>query len=512
MEGVCGEREDGPTVDFLSLLPAELVLRVCLFLSSRDVTRCLLVCRAWFGRLSQLEPYWRAACAAAGLSGVMVRKFGPLHKTSRGLFLATKNYLQSLAAPPPTTVNLTKGYPFDVRYSHQYARQGCIIGTLYRDFQPREIVVERVRGGRLTRTHTLRLAFSSRSEHRVVWGSLLETQVYVCATASGRWSLYDLSSPGPVSPALCLAGDTLYDTELRLSSCERCGLVAMAKLVSFHSVNEQSFWDLRFLRLCRSLVPPTHLLHFRLHHNNADIVGRRVPHGKRWVWLLSKAPPPSPRESCSSHLLLLQWANTITSHVFSATGTGMRLVSHTPHLSYLTPSSSLDSALYDSGGLNTEFVLSSDRQLVGVVFQARLHVWGVWSGKELSQVTLPVREQFEQLRLLAVGHLLSVVGLQYSTELLLVLTLTGQVIWRCTGFAQQHSHMVPPYTELLCLSEEDWLSDITTSCPAHRRTLTFWNKTNRSLEAVLLGEEPVANDNQSPILSSSKKSWFKFWK
>ena len=508
MEGVCGEREDSPTVDFLSLLPAELVLQMCLFLSPGDVTRCLLVCRAWFGRLSQLEPYWRAACTDAGLSEVMVRKFSPLHETSRGLFLATKNYLLSLIAPPPTTVNLTRGYPFDVRYSHQYARQGCIIGTLYRDFQPREIVVERVRGGTLTRTHTLRLPFSSGSEHRVVWGSLLETQVYVCATASGRWSLYDLSSPGPVSPTLCMTWDPLYDTELRFSSCERCGLIAMAKLVSFHSVGEQSFWDLQFLQLC---APLRQLPRFRLQHNNANIVGRRVPHGKRGVWLLSNAPPPSPGESCPAHLLLLQWANTITSHVFSATGTGMRLVSHTPQ-PHLTPPSSLGSALYDSGGLNTEFVLSSDRQLMGVIFQARLRVWAVWSWKELSNVTLPVRGQFEQLKLLAVGHLLSVVGLQFSTELLLVLTLTGHVIWRCTGFAQQHSPMVPPYTELLCLSEEDWLSDITTPCPTHRRTLTFWNKTNRSLEAVLLGEEPVANDNQSPILSSSKKSWFKFWK
>ena len=507
MAGVCGE---DVTVDFFSLLPAELVLRVCLFLSPSDVTRCLLVCEAWCRRLSHLEPYWRAACTSAGLSGYMVRKFGPLYETSRELFLATKNYLRSVGAPPPTTVSMIKGYPFDVRYSHQYARQGCIIGTIYRDFRPREMVVERVRGGRLTRTHTLRLAFNSRSEHRLVWGSLLEGGVYMCATASGRWSLYDLSSLGSLSPSLTWAGDPLYDTDLRLSACKRCGLIAMAKLISFHTVDEQSFWDVRFLRLGLGLSPPSHVLRFRLFHKNTNIIGRRVPHGKRWAWLLSKAPPPSPGEACSTHLLLLQWANSITSHTLTTTEAGY---TQTPHLTYLTPSpSSLDSALYDSGGLNTEFVLSHDSQLVGVVFQARLYVWEVWSGRKYSHVALPVRQQFEQLRLLAVGHLLSVVGLQYSTELLLVLSLTGQVVWRCCQFAQQYSRIVPPYTELLCLSEEEWLSDLSTAAPTHRRTLTFWNKTNRSLEAVLLGEEPVANDNTSPILSASKKSLWKFWK
>ena len=510
MEGACGEGGNGSTVDFLSLLPPELVLRVCLCLSPAEVTRCLLVCRAWCIRLSQLEPYWRAACTAAGLSGFMVRKFGPRHKTSRELFLATKNYLKSLAAPPPTTVNLTRGYPFDVRYTHQYARQGCIIGTIYRDFQPREMAVERVRGGELTRTHTLRLAFNSRSEHRLVWGSLLEGNIYVCATASGRWSLYDLSTPGSLSPSLSWAGDPLYDTDLRLSSCERCGLVAMAKLVSFHTVDEESFWDLRFLRLGLHLSPPSHLLRFRLYHKNKDIVGRRVPHGKRWAWLVSKTPPPSPGETCSDHLLLLQWANSITSHVFITTETGLSLVSQTPHQAFLSPCTSLDSTLHNSSGLHTHFVLSSDHQLVGVVFQARLQVWELWTGREMSNVQLPVREPFEQLQLLAVGHLLSVVGLQYSTELLLVLSLSGEVVWRCRGFAQQHSHMVPPYTQLLCLGEEQWLSDF--SSPSRRRTLTFWNKTNRSLEAVLLGEEPVANDNQSPILSSNRKSWWKLWK
>ena len=507
-----GEEE----VDFLSLLPAELVLRVALCLPPADVTRCLLVCREWRARLANLQPYWRVACTTAvGLSGSMVLKLAPRYSTHRGLFLAAMSYLRHFAAPPPSTSPLTQGLPFNTRYSPQFAELGCIVGTLYDDFQPREMVVERVRGPTITRTHTLKLVSTSRAEHRVLWGSIVNGDSYICATASGRWSVYDISSPPslrPLPPQMTWVGDPLYDPDLRLACCKRCGLVAMVKLISFHTVDEQSFWEVRFLRLQLGMAPPSHLLRFRIYHKNRDIVGRRVPHGKRWAWLIPKTPPTSPDKACSAHFLLLQWSNSITSHVFSASGVGLSLLSPSPHLSLLAPCDSLDSALYDRTGLNTEMALSADSELVGVVFQARLHVWEVWNGGQLSCVDLPDTARFEQLRLLAVGHLLTLVGLQFTTELLLLLTLSGGVVKRIRGFAEQYSHLASPYSELLCVDEEEWLSDISTHGPAQQQSIVFWNKTNRSLEAVLLGEEPVANGNQTLINSSKRKSRWKFWK
>ena len=505
-----GERE---AADSFFLLPLELVLRVALYLSPTDVTRCLLVCRAWYDRLSQLQPYWRVACATAGLSGSMVRKFGHLYGTPRGLFLATQNYLRGVSAPPPRTVNLTRGLPFNFRYTHQYAREGMIVGTIYKEFHPREMVVELVRGGRITRTHTLQLSSDRRSEHRMLWGSVIEGNQYICATAGGRWSLFDLSTSSNSAPLLpqliWYPGYPLYDTNLRLTCCERCGLVAMVKLVSFHTVDEQSYWDIRFLRLAVGVALPSHLLQFKIYHKNRDIVGWKASNGKRWVWLISKTPPTSPGEGCSAHMLLLQWANSITSHIFSASNSGHTLTSPSPLLSLTIPTPSLGSDLYHDTGLNTEMVLSADSQLVGVVFQARLHVWEMWGGREISHAQLPVGAEFEQLRLLAVGHLLTVVGLQSSTDLLLVLTLTGGVVRRCPEFATRHSHMIPSYTELLCVNEEAWLSDI--SAPCTEQSVTFWNKTNRSLEAILLGEEPVVNGNKTPVLSSKRKLRWKFW-
>lgn len=494
-------------VDFLTLLPPELVLQIALCLSSSDVTRCLVVCRAWCSRLCRLEPYWRAACRRMGLSGSMIKKFGPLHNTSRELYLAVQSHIRGLANPPPTTVSLTQGYPFDIRYSHQYARHGYIIGTLYQNFQPKEMVVETVNGGKLTRTHTLHLAFEGRAENRVIWGYLMG-QVYICATASGRWILYDLRSHTPI---YSWPGDPMFSTDLKISCCERCGLAVTARLVSFHSVDEDSFWELKFIYFGTDHTKtPSHTIKFKVYHRNKDIVGRRVQYGKKQVCVVSDAIDSG--GPCSNHLVLLQWANTVAGYVESVRGDAA-VLSHSPHLSYTAPCDDLDDVLINSNGLNTELAISSDSRLLGIVFQARLCVWDLWTACELSSVGLPMtlHKTFEQIRLLALGHLYTVIGLQYSTSLLVVLTQTGQVVKQCDGFAQQYSHMVPPYTELVCVTDEQWLSDIDTPCTAQRCVVVYWNRTNRSLEAVLLGEGQFDTDQSTPHTARKKSRW-KVWK
>lgn len=504
-------------VDFFSLLPTELILHISLFLLPSDVTRCLFVCHSWCDRLRELQPYWLAACTTIGLSGSMIKKFSPLHKTSRELFLAVQKYLQDLSAPPLSTLNLTRGYPFDVRYSYQYARHGCIIGTLYCDFQPREMVVEYVKQGTWNRTHTLQFSFEKRPENRIIWGHLLcGGEMYVCATASGKWSVYDISTRStthqPLLPLITWTGNTLYDVEVRLSCCETCGLIVSANLISFHNTHDQSYWNLRFLKLTThpSLNPPTHIIRFKFNHRNSDIIGRRVPHGKKKVCLVSKTSPPSEGETCSEHLVILQWSNSISSLLLSIKN-GSLVLLKAPHFTCTIPCNDIDNALYNSGGLNTEFVISTDYKMIGLIFQSQFHVWDLWNGQRLSCVYLPIHEPFAQLKLVAVGGFITVLGLQYNTTLLLLVTRTGQVVKKCKGFAQQYSHMVPPYTEILCVNEEAWLSDISMETKQYR-SVTFWNKTNRSLEAVVLGEGPVANDNSSLTDMPKRKSWWKVWK
>ena len=310
------------------------------------------------------------------------------------------------------------------------------------------------------------------------------------------------------------ASDTLYDIELRLGCCDTCGLSIVSKLLSHHNTDEHSSWDLKFFLRPDSdsaLTPPTHILRFKFYHGNGDIVGRRVPYGKKRVCLVSRSPPPLiPGEMCPDHLVLLQWANSVSAVLLTRRENSTMALSRQPLFSLTVPCREVDFALYESGGLNSELVLSSDSSLLGLIFQARLHVWEAREGREVSRVQLPVHEPSAQLKLLALGHLITVVGLQFSTDLLLVMTRTGRVIKKYKGFAQQYTHMVPPYIELLCVNEEEWLSDI--AMETQHRSVTFWNKTNRSLEAIVLGEGPVANGNRSLDHSQKPKPWWKFWK
>ena len=498
------------SVDFISLLPPELVVKIALALGADDVTRCLLVCRAWCRRLSELEPFWRVACRRMGLSEAMVRTFRPQCESSRALYLTTLRHARSLSAPPPTCLTLTRGYPFDVRYSCQYARDGYIVGTVYQHFKPKEIVVEAVREGKIVRTHTLQPGFERRSENRVVWGRLAGS-VYVCVTASGKWTAYDLNTH---SVQFQWRGDPLYDTDLRIGCCDKCLLVGIAKLVSFHTVDEQSFWDLKFIQLGAMLAGhDSQVLRFKLHTGNPHIVGRKVGYGQKRVWLLSGDLPTcaTPTEtSCANHLVLLQWANSVAGHVLSWKEESA-ILSRSPHLCCSVSCPEMEAAVVKNIGLNTPFHLSADSQLLGMVFQAKLHVWDVWSGKLLSSASLPLRSHlFEQIKLVAVGHIYSVVGLEFSNSLLVVLTQTGRVVQRCDDFAQRHCRMVPPFIEFLCTCSEQWMSDLRVPCTEEQCTVVYWNKTNRSLEGVLLGEGGTNHDREQP-LTTKRKSWWKIW-
>ena len=450
-----------------------------------------------------------------GLAETVVGKFLSKYGSSRALYLAVRRHLRGVAATHPSSRKLTQGYPFNVRYSCQFAREGDIVGTVYQHFKPKEIVVEAVREGRVVRTHTLRPAFERRSENRVIWGHLAGGAggVYVCATASGRWEAYCLASRSSV---LQWRGNPLYDPELRLACCDSCLLVAMAKLVSFHAANETAYWDIQVVHLGAGVGGggvvgrgPARVLRFKLKTDNRDITGRRAGYGRKKAWLLSQAAhtgaTPTERP-CREHLLLLQWGNSVAGHTLSLSE-GLSALSRSPQFRYTLLCPELDTTLVRAQGLNTPFHLSADGQLLALVFGAQLHVWEVWSGREVSSAILPLRmHSFEELRLVAVGHLYSVVGLEFSGSLMVVFTHTGRAVLHCEGFAQRHNLMMPPYIQFLCVSSEGWLSDVCTPCQG---AVLYWNKTNQCMEGVRLGEGGSGENSEPPLLT--KKAWWKIW-
>ncbi len=507
-----------PQVDYFSRLPPELVLKVVLSLEVEDVCRCLLVSKRWYDLLSGLEPYWRKACVQIGLPEYQIRELRPQHATSKALLCAARKHRMSVGATPPRGVCLSAGYPVTVRYACQYARGRMVVGTVYKDFRPCEIVVDRIDRTAVTTTSVISPSFHRIAENRVVWGHA-DSSFLLCVTASGIWTGYDLGSNR------CLfkwQGEPMYDSDLTIGCCDSCFMVCAARLFSFRTSEEESYWDLRVLRLGRD---PAHqssrIMRFKLATGRNDINPRRANCGiKRVCFVPSRTYPQNLQPDrdchgfCQSHILLIQWANSIAAYTLRSRGESSSL-SRRPNIQFTVPCRRLEEVVVRSLGLNTRFRLSSDRQLIGMIFGATLHVWNMQTGGKISSVEIVLEKySYEQMRLIALGHVYSIIGLEFNDALQVVATQTGEVVLRCVGFAQKHGRMVPPYIEFLCAISEDWLSSISCPCSAAMPAVIYWNKTSRSIEGIAFGSlsvEPVGGEEGQPR-QKRKRWWWGSWR
>lgn len=489
-------------IDFFFNLPPELVLEIALYLDVEDIVNCLLVNRNCYDLLTALEPYWRKACARYGLSGRILEKM-ECASAKEALFAARKHRL-GICATPPEICTLGKGYPFDVRYACQYARNGLIVGTVYKDFIPFEIVVERVERRLIRRTNVFPLIFSRVANNRVVWGHVV-SNFLLCVTASGIWSGYDISSDTAVFQ---WRGPTMYDSDLKFGLCEKCCMVCAGRLITSRSAEQESYWDLRILKIGRDVTEPVErtpcAMKFKLMTGHKNISVRQTNCGMKSLWLLPGSKRQDKEGFCQTHTFLIQWANTVAAHsVVSKADTCV--LSVRPEAVFTVPCQRLDLALVRYQGLNSEFRLSLDQELIGMIFQSHLHVWDLKTSEWLSSVEIILEKyNYEQMQLIALGFIYSVIGLEFNNTLMVVVNETGEVILRCSNFAHRHSRLVPPFIEFLCTTAEGWLSDITAHCSLASPAVLFWNKTNRAVEGICFGK-PLTPESGDVEAQPSKK-------
>ena len=494
-------------VDFVSQLPPEVVLDIVSNLGVEDVVRCLLVSKRWHDTLCGLEPYWRRACLEYGLPEHVVRKLKLRYPTSRALLFAARQHRQSICATPPQCFTLSEAYPYNAHYACQYTRGGIIVGTVYRDFRPKEIVVERVRHRSMSKVRTLHPQFESTAENRIIWGYLVK-EFLLFVTASGIWSAYDI---GTNSHLFHWRSEAMYDSDIRIGCCAKCLLVCTAKLVSFR--NEESYWDLRILKVGRDATRTPRLTKLKVFTGNREITLRRASCGMKKVWLLSGSKHVDCDGFCRAHTLLIQWAHTIVAHNLTSKAKTW-ILSQRPHSLFTIPCrrEHAELAIVRNYGLNTEFSLSTDSKLIGVIFQSHLHVWDISTSEKLSSVEIVLeRYSYEQMKLIALGHVYSIVGLEFKNTVLVVATQTGKVVLKYTEFAQRHGRMVPPYIEFLSAVSEDWLTDITCPCSSATPALVYWNKTNRCIEGVAFGQAYSFETDTDEVKPSQSRSWW-HWK
>ena len=488
-------------VDFLTALPLELVFHIVLYLELRHFLPCLSVSKDWHQLLSDMEHYWKRACLGLGLSKDMLGKLLTVQGTSKSVLFAAMRHRHTITGANPTCGATHSDLTYNMHYTCQYARGRQLVGTVYKDFRPHQMLVQSVNEDTVDVTHVLQFKFARVAENRIIWAHVYKHLLF-CASASGIWCVYNLTSPAEAThPGVLLMqwrAESMYDPETTICCCDECGMICTAKMVSDVD-SERALWEVRIVEVSRDPVltsgkkwrlPLPAVTKFTLEANNTSISYRRIALGKKKASLLRNSTERNEQDFCSTHVLLLQWANDIAGHLISTkTEGGRRIVNiaRSPVKTFTVECerSALLMSVLRNDGLNTEFTFSHDKTLIGMIFQSRLATWDTrlssWCG--FVDITLD-SYQYEEMSLVSLGDVYSIVGLEFSGCVLVVGTRTGQQLLRFGGFADNHCHLHPPYIRFLCCVEQDWQSNISRPCDTK---VVYWNKTKGAIEWVGLG-------------------------
>lgn len=512
------------STDFFTTLPPELIFLIIENLELKDFLPCLAVNRRWNSILSDMDLYWRKACKKLGISEeVLATLLTCNHYPSfKSILFALLKQRHSICGITPKHHELGQPYPYFMHYVCQYASGDKFVGTVYKDFQPHNIRMEKLENSSLQTLQTLHPVYQRRSENRTIWATL-HREFLLSATASGIWSIYDITT-GTIrrnkNSGLVLQwrAESMYDPEIRISSCESCGMVCTAKLVISHL--EESFWEVRVVEIdqrplvdlstqTKTKLPLPRVTVFRIECHDQEVTSRRNPFARKKIAVLSCSTGTSAKGLCSKHLFLMQWANSITGHViyYKNDPKSRVCISQTLEHSYTAECSreDYDAAVMRHHGLNSQFSLTLDKQKLGMIFQSSLVTWEVASSRQLSSAPISLKNyHYEEMKLISLGHVYSIVGLEFNSSILILATHTGQQILSCSNFAQQHCRMVPPFIVFISTVDERWLSDISQSCGT---VVTYWNKTNRTIEGVEFGVIATDTATQEPISKHKKKRW-----
>lgn len=511
-------QQDGEIgVDFFTLLPPELVFCIVLYLPLRHFLVCLAVSKNWHRILGEMEPYWRRACEELGISRDLLTKLIGQYSSFKEVIFQALRHRHSVLTHTPKPHQFSDGYPYYMHYICHHMKGNHMVGTVYRNFQPYKILVERLDEEDVRMVVSLHPTHPLITENRIIWAYMYGGQNLFCATASGVWSVYDINSTSKSgSVVLQWRAEPMYDPEIRFACCDRCGMVCTAKLVISHL--EESFWELRVVEVLRKpsdstkkRLPMPRVTKFKVELKNKEITSRRSGFGKKKIILLSTSTESTTSGFCTSHLILVQWANAIEGHMIryrSLDEASPLRITQSLDASFEVECSGYDEAIMKNHGLNTEFALSEDRTRLGVIFQSYLTTWEINSSTQSSRAPVTLESySYEEMKLIALGHIYSIVGLEFNSSLIVLATRTGQKLLTCDSFTQRHCSMGSPYIVFFSSVGDGWLSDISQLCWSR---VVYWNKTNRCIEGVELGQQPASSESQSPAMATKgkKKHWW----
>ena len=506
-------------VDFFMSLPLELVYAITSYLSLPSFLSCLVVCEAWNLKLSEMYFYWRDTGEELGLSRRRFEQLVARYSSAKNVVYRVLEHRHSIWSNKPTFSQYGNGFPYFMHYVCHQVKGEVIAGTVYKNFCPYRIMVERIVGERMQTIAAVQPKYPLYTEHRIIWAHIFRGSHLFCASASGLWSVYNFSTPNKktlnASTVLQWKAEAMFEPDIRLDCCNKCAMMCTARLVLDHQRGPH--WDLRVVEMSKETLgsaaikttPLPSVTRFQLKTNNKILTSNRNTYAKKKVLLLSTAETCQ-QGSCSSHCVLMQWAGRIESYDLlyqPGRSKALLVMPHGNTYDIHTNKEDANDAILRNRGLNTEFALTEDRTRLGFVFQSELVTWELGVASVSSRAALRLKSSsHEEIKLLALGHMYSLVGLEYSQALMVVATRTGENVLVCSDFAVRHCAMLAPYVVFCSSTGHGWLSDITQTC---KSSVMYWNKTNRCMEAIHLGQGRSKDNTAEPLASrnTSRRKW-----
>lgn len=486
-------------VDFISYLPPEVAEKILIYLSLKDVLACMRVSQHWFEKIKDFTTYWKEALISLGISQYTSDRYRNKYPIYRDLVLKVHKTQQYIAASQPEIKFVSPSYPANLYFQCNYSRYGVLVGTMYEDFNPLVTSVYMVHpsSGVLKRKYQFQ-PHTQNALNRVAWAHVY-CDYLLSVSANGVWQGHNLATNKTV---LSWNGPNLFDTDLIVRCCERCYMVAMVKLVS-QCRPKDMYWDVRIIRLGRGNVYPS-IIHSRLDY--LEYVPTSVAgYGYKEIALVPKSDSIDEDGFCDMHWLLMQWADTVYVHeVLSPYN-----VIQKP-LSVLHSDIDIVDVQYLTSERNncTSFVLSSDQRLLGYIFNSNLYVWNLDTQKLQSMNKINQKTKV-QVRLLAIGHIFTIIGYESVNGHLQVLsTITGDLIFGTHGFSAvgQGSHMPgtpPPYFTFLGPVDEEWLNEVDALPHPSSPVLLYWDKIRHCVSGIIFRHHENKVTTVQTVRSSS---------
>ena len=486
-------------VGFIYFLPPEMVVKIFMCLLLDDVLRCSLVNKRWHSTVYDLEEYFLCACATFGLSSKTVSKERWRYSSYRELIMVARKQRLFLNVFPPSVIRLTSNkLAANEHYEFNSSNGNLIIRTLYRDFKPVHTSVERVSADSLSQLHVFPPRTEALSQNRVKWAAMdSSNKLLLYATASGIWTGHHLSATN--APSSQWRTDPMYDSGVTVGCCAKCCLVLVGQVASWsraHSPTSAPELLLKAITFGRNLTTQTpNSTQWRVAFKT-QVSGLAIIYGKTKIRVLPNSEClDNNGEHCMSHVIIHQLDNTVTSYI---------LTLEPPTLSLRNPFQ-VPPKIEDRQK-TLDLAVSPDNSLVAFLSGHHLYVSDVQSCATQSAVTLDIRGlQYKNMRLLALGHVYTLIGLEPYDTLLVVATHTGTVVSKYCKFAT-YSGSGSHHIEYLCVTDTLWLDDISCLCSRDTPTILYWNYSTRCVEGLCLGQQ-----RQNPPISCpqpvKKKGW-----